>query len=160
MTETMQVELRQVEIPAGRLTLPGELSLPPQAVGLVVFAHGSGSSRFSPRNQQVAADLQQTGMATLLFDLLTEAESQTRANVFDMSLLADRLLAATSWLAEDPATQELRLGYFGASTGAAAYTLSGMTYGARYVRVSSRSASASPTNFSVFPSNFSCRPTR
>jgi len=138
MTETMQVELRQVEIPAGRLTLPGELSLPPQAVGLVVFAHGSGSSRFSPRNQQVAADLHQTGMATLLFDLLTEAESQTRANVFDMSLLADRLLAATSWLAEDPATQELRLGYFGASTGAGAALIAAARAAGRVHAVVSR----------------------
>ncbi|HXW96908.1 MAG TPA: alpha/beta fold hydrolase [Gemmatimonadales bacterium] len=120
MTTTIRASVRQVQIPAGRYLLPGELTIPEQAIGLVVFAHGSGSSRFSPRNQRVAADLQQAGLGTLLFDLLTETESETRANVFDLPLLADRLLAATEWLALQPDTGDLRVGYFGASTGGGA----------------------------------------
>ncbi|HEY7682457.1 MAG TPA: hypothetical protein VH879_07415 [Gemmatimonadales bacterium] len=120
MTDTGRATERQVYIPAGRVRLPGELSLPERAVGLVAFAHGSGSSRFSPRNQSVARSLHQAGLGTLLFDLLTEEESQNRANVFDLALLAERLLAATRWAVRDPDTRDLRLGYFGASTGAGA----------------------------------------
>ena len=120
MTTTMQASERQVRIPAGHVRLPGELILPEHAVGLVAFAHGSGSSRFSPRNRSVAHRLHQAGLGTILFDLLTEEESQDRANVFDMELLAERLLAATHWADQDSATRSLRLGYFGASTGAGA----------------------------------------
>jgi putative phosphoribosyl transferase len=138
MTQTIQVSARQVEIPAGGVVLPGELTLPQQAVGLVAFAHGSGSSRFSPRNQMVAGELHQAGMGTLLFDLLTEGESQTRANVFDMSLLGDRLLAATGWLAQEPDTRDLRLGYFGASTGAGAALIAAAQAGDRVHAVVSR----------------------
>jgi dienelactone hydrolase len=116
----MRTKPRSVQIPAGRIRLPGDLALPDEATGLVVFAHGSGSSRLSPRNQAVATTLQQAGLGTLLFDLLTEAESQSRANVFDLPLLAERLLAASDWLAGEPDTRRLRLGYFGASTGAGA----------------------------------------
>ena len=120
MTTTIQASERQVRIPAGHVRLPGELILPEHAVGLVAFAHGSGSSRFSPRNRSEAHRLHQAGLGTILFDLLTEEESQDRANVFDMELLAERLLAATHWADQDSATRSLRLGYFGASTGAGA----------------------------------------
>ncbi len=120
MTTTIRISERQVQIPSGPILLPGELTIPDKAIGLVAFAHGSGSSRFSPRNQAVAASLHQAGLGTLLFDLLTEEESQTRTNVFDLDLLADRLLAATDWLALQPDAKLLRLGYFGASTGAGA----------------------------------------
>jgi len=120
MTTTIETHERQVQIPAGPIRLPGELALPDQATGLVAFAHGSGSSRFSPRNRSVAHSLHRAGLGTLLFDLLTEEESQDRANVFDMDLLAERLLAATRWAVQDPDTRALRLGYFGASTGAGA----------------------------------------
>jgi pimeloyl-ACP methyl ester carboxylesterase len=120
MTTTIQASERQVQIPAGPVQLAGELALPDHATGLVAFAHGSGSSRFSPRNRSVAHTIRQAGLGTLLFDLLTEEESQDRANVFDMNLLAERLLAATRWAVQDPDTRALRLGYFGASTGAGA----------------------------------------
>lgn len=100
--------------------LPGELTVPRHAKGLVVFAHGSGSSRLSPRNRQVAIALNEAGYATLLFDLLSEWEAQDRANVFDIGLLGGRLLAAGAWVRERPELAGLPLAYFGASTGAAA----------------------------------------
>lgn len=100
--------------------LEGLLSLPKAASGTVLFAHGSGSSRFSPRNTYVAEALQTAGLATLLFDLLTEPEAANRARVFDIPLLADRLVMATEWTATQPETAALPIGYFGASTGAAA----------------------------------------
>jgi putative phosphoribosyl transferase len=87
---------------------------------VIAFAHGSGSGRFSPRNQYVARVLQEAGMATLLIDLLEEDEAEDRLKVFDIELLADRLRAAAAWLGRDPDSRALRLGYFGASTGAAA----------------------------------------
>ena len=109
-----------VHIPAEAVELDGELILPPSATGVVLFAHGSGSSRFSPRNTYVAEVLQQRGIGTLLFDLLTREEDQNYATRFDIALLTRRLLAATAWLQANPKTQALHLGYFGASTGAAA----------------------------------------
>ena len=109
-----------VRIPAGLVELDGELILPRSAQGVVLFAHGSGSSRFSPRNTYVAEVLQQRGIATLLFDLLTSAEDQDYETRFDIELLTQRLLAATAWLQNNPDTRTLRIGYFGASTGAAA----------------------------------------
>ena len=109
-----------VHIPADEVELDGELVLPPSATGVVLFAHGSGSSRFSPRNTYVAEVLQQRGIGTLLFDLLTREEDQDYATRFDIALLTRRLLAATAWLQSNPETQALHLGYFGASTGAAA----------------------------------------
>ncbi len=109
-----------VHIPADQVELDGELVLLPPAKGVVLFAHGSGSSRFSPRNTYVAEVLQQRGIGTLLFDLLTREEDQDYATRFDIELLTRRLLAATAWLQSNPKTQALHLGYFGASTGAAA----------------------------------------
>lgn len=100
--------------------LDGLLCLPEPAAGIVLFAHGSGSSRFSPRNTYVARALQEAGLATLLFDLLTDEEAADRARVFDIPLLAERLAAATEWIAGQADTSALPIGYFGASTGAAA----------------------------------------
>ena len=102
------------------LVLAGDLTLPARAGGLVIFAHGSGSSRLSPRNRAVAAALNEAGFATLLFDLLTESEAGRRELVFDIPLLARRLELVTRWALEEPATRDLPFGYFGASTGAAA----------------------------------------
>ncbi len=109
---------------AGGGQLAGTLAVPDEATGMVLFAHGSGSSRHSPRNRAVAADLQQRGLGTLLIDLLTQAEDvadeRTGQHRFDIGLLADRLLLATRWLDNESSTYDLALGYFGASTGAAA----------------------------------------
>ncbi len=102
------------------VTLDAMLGIPPGAVGVVLFAHGSGSGRFSPRNRFVAHHLQQGGIATLLIDLLTEDEAEDRRNVFDIDLLADRVLLAGGWLGKDERTRHLPVGYFGASTGAGA----------------------------------------
>jgi putative phosphoribosyl transferase len=113
-----------VSIPAGGVTLQGDLRLPPDPRGLIVFVHGSGSSRLSPRNRRVAEWLNAAGFGTLLFDLLIpreEADDFGTAQLrFDIPLLARRLLGATDWLALDPTLARLPLGYFGASTGAAA----------------------------------------
>lgn len=111
---------REVAIPAGSRRLGGFLDVPAGAEGVVVFAHGSGSGRFSPRNQLVADVLRQAGLATLLIDLLGADEANDRQKVFDIGLLADRLQNAADWLKTDPETHKLRLGYFGASTGAGA----------------------------------------
>lgn len=111
---------REIEIEEGEVRLPGDLAVPEEATGAVVFAHGSGSSRLSPRNRQVAVTLNASGLATLLFDLLTDDESLDRANVFDIQLLARRLAAATEWLRGQQDVGGLPIGYFGASTGASA----------------------------------------
>ena len=105
---------------AGLVEVAGHLTIPEQPRGIVVFAHGSGSSRHSPRNRYVAEVLNRAGLATLLFDLLTPAEERNRANVFDIELLARRLVDVTGWLAGQPDTASLPVGYFGASTGAGA----------------------------------------
>jgi putative phosphoribosyl transferase len=110
----------EVTIETDGVRLGGRLRVPADAIGVVVFAHGSGSSRHSPRNVAVARVLQDAGLATLLFDLLTPVEAQDRAKVFDIELLARRLLGATRWLREQPAVGTLPVGYFGASTGAGA----------------------------------------
>lgn len=110
----------EIEIPSGNLLLKGELLIPPSPLGLVIFVHGSGSSRFSPRNIRVSKSLNQSGFATLLFDLLTEEEEWNRENVFDIELLAKRLIDVTTWVRKHEKTSKLKLGYFGASTGAAA----------------------------------------
>ena len=111
---------RTVSMSLGGGVHEGILGLPETPRGLVVFAHGSGSSRHSPRNQFVARQLRQVGMATLLFDLLSEVEDQVYENRFDIDLLAQRLIQASDWVAGQPELAELPLGYFGASTGAAA----------------------------------------
>jgi pimeloyl-ACP methyl ester carboxylesterase len=108
-----------VHIPVEDVELEGMLDIPDGAEGLVVFAHGSGSSRKSPRNNFVAEVIRERGLGTLLFDLLTEDEDQLRENRFDIPLLTDRLVAVTEWLATRDATRDLNVGYFGASTGAA-----------------------------------------
>jgi putative phosphoribosyl transferase len=110
----------QQTVSIGPLGLPGELSVPGAAVGLVAFAHGSGSSHRSARNRSVAHALQQRRIATLLFDLLTPLEAGQRSNTFDIELLAQRLLQALDWRREIAALRGLPLGLFGASTGAAA----------------------------------------
>ena len=114
----------EVKIPAGEAMLDGSLSLPEGAAALVLFVHGSGSSRHSPRNQFVARTLNEAGLATLLFDLLTREEEAldvyTAQHRFDISLLAERLLHATHWVMEKKSTRELRVGYFGSSTGGGA----------------------------------------
>jgi pimeloyl-ACP methyl ester carboxylesterase len=112
------MDKREVSIPP--LGLAGTLQVPQAAYGLVAFAHGSGSSRFSPRNMAVAGALNDHGIATLLFDLLTSAEEQDRANVFNIPLLAERLIDAVHWVETQSSLAELPLGLFGASTGAAA----------------------------------------
>ena len=113
-----------VTVPAGMVSLEGDLTLPPGAHGVVLFAHGSGSSRHSPRNRQVASVLNQAGLGTLLMDLLTVEEERIDAVTahlrFDINLLAGRLVNATDWLRQKAATREMTIGYFGASTGAAA----------------------------------------
>ena len=111
---------REVAVAAGGVVLLGVLTVPARAVGVVVFAHGSGSSRSSPRNARVARLLESAHLATLLFDLLTPAEADDREKVFDVQLLAGRLSAATAWLAAERGVGSLPVGYFGASTGAAA----------------------------------------
>lgn len=107
-------------IPAGTATIEGMLEIPEHAVGLVLFAHGSGSSRHSPRNNYVAGVLRQAGVGTLLMDLLTPQEDRDYARRFDIALLTQRLLDAARWVVSQDATRELPLGFFGASTGAAA----------------------------------------
>ena len=114
----------EARIPAGRQTLDGTLRIPANAQGVVLFAHGSGSSRHSPRNRFVASVLQQAGLATLLLDLLSPDEESVDVRTaelrFNIGLLAERLLQATDWLVRQPQLEKLQFGYFGASTGAAA----------------------------------------
>lgn len=110
----------EVQIPAAKVSLPGTLTLPDNASGVVAFAHGSGSSRHSPRNQYVASILHEHHVATLLFDLLTPREDQTYETRFDIGLLTERLLAALEWLEGSEETKGMNIGCFGASTGAAA----------------------------------------
>lgn len=124
---------RQVEV--GPLALAGELALSENATALVMFVHGSGSSRFSPRHREVAAVFQRRGMATLLFDLLSEAEACDRHKVFDIALLARRVEQAVDWVAQQPQTARMRIGLFGASTGAAAALVAAVAAVARPGRV-------------------------
>jgi putative phosphoribosyl transferase len=116
--------MTEVQIPAGRAVLSGNLTIPENAIALVLFAHGSGSSRHSPRNQFVARTINCAGLGTLLFDLLTPEEEAldiyTREHRFNISLLAERLVHATSWGRQQTQTRDLRIGYFGSSTGGAA----------------------------------------
>lgn len=109
-----------MDVTIGSLKLKGSLVDPVQGSGLVLFAHGSGSSRLSPRNRFVAGKLQEAGLGTLLFDLLREEEAEDRRNVFDIALLAERLAIATDWVRAGTQLRDVPIGYFGASTGAAA----------------------------------------
>ncbi len=111
---------RLVHISAGSVSLEGALVIPAEAAGVVLFAHGSGSSRHSPRNKYVAGVLNTAGLGTLLIDLLTRAEDSVYETRFDIALLTHRLEASTEWLVEQPEAEDLGIGYFGASTGAAA----------------------------------------
>ena len=114
----------EMKIPVGDVIVEGTLTLPSDAKGVVLFAHGSGSSRFSPRNQYVAKEFNKAKIGTLLFDLLTQEEEETDVMTaeyrFNIGLLAERLIGATEWLRNDLLTKSLAFGYFGASTGAAA----------------------------------------
>jgi len=118
------VSTQPVRVPCGGAILDGDLAIPEAASGIVLFVHGSGSSRHSPRNRQVAEHLQEGGLATLLFDLLTHGEEvsdlQSGEFRFNIDLLAGRVASVTQWLRSEPATRRLKIGYFGASTGAAA----------------------------------------
>jgi putative phosphoribosyl transferase len=127
-----------VEVQGASVRLAGHLALPEHPLGVVVFAHGSGSSRHSPRNRYVAGVLGQAGIGTLLFDLLTAEEELDRANVFDIPLLARRLSDVTRWLRDEPGCAELPVGYFGASTGAGAALWAAAEPGARVAAVVSR----------------------
>ncbi len=127
-----------VIIPSDEVELEGTLSVPEGAHGIVLFAHGSGSSRLSPRNTFVARELQKAGLGTLLFDLLTEFEDQVFERRFQIDLLTRRLVAATHWVQEHPHTRSLVVGYFGASTGAAAALAAAAELGAVIRAVVSR----------------------
>jgi putative phosphoribosyl transferase len=122
--EDRGVDLQEVTIPIGRVLLRGTLDIPSNTSGVVLFAHGSGSSRFSPRNRFVAGVLQEAGFATLLFDLLTADEETVDERTghlrFDIGLLAERLVGTTDWIDQHPDLSQRALGYFGSSTGAAA----------------------------------------
>ncbi len=131
-------EERQVIIQADRVKLNGILTIPKDARGLVIFAHGSGSSRLSPRNTFVAGVLQKAGLATLLFDLLTEKEDEIYENRFDIPLLTVRLKAATQWVKGQADTANLKIGYFGASTGTAVALISAADLGKEIKAVVSR----------------------
>ncbi len=125
-------------VEVGDLRLPGDIEGVEGASGLVVFAHGSGSSHASPRNRAVAGSLNRSGMATLLFDLLTASEAGDRSLVFDIGLLAGRLVDATSWVRAQPACGSLPLGYYGASTGSAAALTAAAGFGEDIAAVVSR----------------------
>ena len=129
-------------VSVGPLSLQGDLVVPPEPRGVILFAHGSGSSRLSPRNREVAKRLNGLGFATLLMDLLTPAEAGDRRNVFDIPLLADRLIQADIWIAAEPELAELPLGLFGASTGAAAALLAAAELGTRVSAVVSPGGAA------------------
>src|SRR5262249_23117651 len=132
----------QARIPAGDAVLDGDLMIPRGARGIALFAHGSGSSRHSPRNMSVARVIREAGVGTLLFDLLTREEESvdgfTRHLPFDVDLLTARLMEATSWVAGQGVTRDLRIGYFGSSTGAAAALMAAAGLGERIGAVVSR----------------------
>lgn len=134
--------LQEVRIPCGPAWLYGDLALPAEFIGVVLFAHGSGSGRHSARNRQVARRLQEAGIATLLFDLLTaqeeEVDVRTREHRFDIALLTRRMEDATAWAAAQPALKGMAIGYFGASTGSAAALIAAAQLGHRISAVVSR----------------------
>lgn len=128
----------EIVVPAGRVSVAAQQTIPRQPKGVVVFAHGSGSSRHSPRNRYVARVLNEAGFATVLLDLLTPDEERDRHNVFDIPLLASRLVTITGWLATQPDTAALPVGYFGASTGAGAALAAAAQPGVKVAAVVSR----------------------
>ena len=128
----------EISIPLSSVTLKGELALPENAMGIVVFSHGSGSSRFSPRNKMVAELIQQNGIGTLLFDLLTEEEDRIYENRFNIDLLVSRLIEATEWLIHNKETRKFSVAYFGASTGAASALRAAAYFGKTIKAVVSR----------------------
>ena len=132
------VRRREIHVPAGSRSLAAILSIPERARGIVIFAHGTGSGRYSPRNQAVARRLEAGGFATLLLDLLDPAEEYDRRNVFDVELLAGRLLTASEWVTKEADTRSLPVAYFGASTGAAAALIAAARRGERVRAVVSR----------------------
>ncbi len=132
------IKQQQVQIQTGQVQLEGNLALPDGTRGVVLFAHGSGSSRFSPRNNFVAAQLFNAGIGSLLIDLLTPREDANYETRFDIPLLTARLTAASNWLQKYPATQSLSIGYFGASTGAAAALQAAAGLGSKIAAVVSR----------------------
>jgi putative phosphoribosyl transferase len=133
---------RTEQIPSGKIMLEGELSVPADATGVVLFAHGSGSSRHSPRNQFVARTIREAGVGTLLFDLLTQEEEAIDVSTghlrFDIGLLAQRLVNATNWIMREPDTSHLRVGYFGSSTGGGAALVAAAQVGEEIGAVVSR----------------------
>ena len=128
----------EINIPLPSVVLKGELVLPDNALGIVVFSHGSGSSRFSPRNKMVGELIQEHGMATLLFDLLTEEEDRIYENRFNIDLLVSRLIDTTEWLMQYKETKNLPVAYFGASTGAASAVRAAAYFGKSIKAVVSR----------------------
>ena len=142
MSNPSSLASREVRIPAGAAWLYGDLVVPSDFIGLVLFAHGSGSGRHSARNRQVAARLQRSGIATLLFDLLTAEEEQvdlqTREHRFDIPLLTRRMQDATAWVGEQAELRHASIGYFGASTGSAAALIAAARLGDRVAAVGSR----------------------
>lgn len=130
--------MREVSVEQGEFSLPGLLGHSEADKGLVIFAHGSGSSRLSPRNQFVAKELNRHQISTLLFDLLTESESRDRSNVFDIDFLTERLILATRWARSEKSLRDLPFGYFGASTGAAAALVAAAQQGKEIAAVVSR----------------------
>lgn len=137
-TDGPRLRDEEIVVAAGLVSIAGHLTIPAHPKGVVVFAHGSGSSRHSPRNRYVAEVLNAAGFATVLFDLLTPEEERNRANVFDISLLAARLIDVTAWLGSEPDTASLPVGYFGASTGAGAALAAAAHAGSKIAAVVSR----------------------
>lgn len=138
----MDIEKKQVMVKAGAVTLEGFLAVPEAATGIVVFVHGSGSSRHSPRNQAVAEEFNEHGLATLLFDLLTAEEErvdvQTRHLRFDIGMLTERVVGAVDWLASEPLAAKMQVGLIGSSTGAAAALMAAGKLGRKIAAVVSR----------------------
>ena len=141
-TKMKKTLIKEIEITADKVVLKGNLSIPKNAKAIILFAHGSGSSRFSPRNQYVAQVLRKAGLATLLMDLLTKEEElideQTGELRFNIEFLADRLIGATKWLKKNSKTKNLAVGYFGSSTGAGAALIAAARYPADIKTIVSR----------------------
>jgi len=131
-------EKKTLKIHIAGLELIGDLNVPPQALGIIIFSHGSGSGRLSSRNRFVAELLNDAGFATLLFDLLTDQEADITANRFNIDLLTERLLAVSDWILKEPSVSDLKPGYFGASTGAASALKAAATLGDKIKAVVSR----------------------